>query len=225
MVIRHHIEDSAGFIGDALRSRGAELTTHLFPNEGPLPDPRGADHLIVLGGVPSVNDQGPVRTWIDQEFEWLRQVDGMGIPVLGVCFGAQTLCIALGGKVVAAPYKEIGWTMVESVDSAVVPAGPWLEFHEDQCLPPPQATILARNEVGVQAFSLGRHLAVQFHPEVDGAHLQRWIEGGARQEIMRVGQDPAALLSETIAQEPDARVRADILVDSAINQAKGAGGT
>ena len=35
-VIRHHAEDSPGFIAAAFEARGAEITTHLFPAEGPL---------------------------------------------------------------------------------------------------------------------------------------------------------------------------------------------
>ena len=64
----------------------------------------------------------------------------------------------------------------------MIPAGPWLEFHGDRCLLPAGATVLARNEVAVQAFRIGRHLAVQFHPEVDGPQLKRWLDshGGAR---------------------------------------------
>ena len=32
MVVRHHAEDSPGFIGAAFEARGARVTTHLFPN-------------------------------------------------------------------------------------------------------------------------------------------------------------------------------------------------
>ena len=50
-VVRHHEEDSAGFIGDAFEARGAELTVHMFPSEGPLPAPAGVDHVILLGAT------------------------------------------------------------------------------------------------------------------------------------------------------------------------------
>ena len=77
--------------------------------------------------------------------------------------------------------NEIGWFTVDSADEDAVPAGPWLEFHEDRCLLPAGATVLARNEAAVQAFRIGRHFAVQFHPEVDGPQLKRWLDSmGAR---------------------------------------------
>jgi GMP synthase-like glutamine amidotransferase len=215
-VVRHHAEDSAGFIGEAFEARGAGITTHLFPDEGPLPAIGDADHLVVLGAIDSVYDDGPAHTWIADELAWLRRADKEGVPVFGICFGAQSLCAALGGRVVAAARKEVGWTMIESFDPALIPAGPWLQFHGDRCLPPPRAAVLARNEIGVQAFTAGRHLAVQFHPEVDGAQLRLWMDAGARAEAERAGQDPDAFLAATVAQEPSARARADVLVAAAI---------
>jgi GMP synthase-like glutamine amidotransferase len=220
IVVRHHAEDSAGFIGAAFEAHGAGITTHLFPEEGPLPAPGAADHLVVLGAIPSVYDDGPARGWIGEELAWLREADGAGVPVLGICFGAQSLCAALGGEVVAADREEIGWTVIDSLDPGLLPPGPWLQFHGDRCVPPPRARILARNDVGVQAFSLGRHLAVQFHPEVDGEQLKRWLDSGGREEVTRAGTDPAKFLAETVAQEPAAEGRAGHLVATALRLAR-----
>jgi len=223
IVVRHHAEDSAGFIGAAFEARGASITTHLFPDEGPLPAAGDADHLIVLGAVPSVYDDGPARGWIAEELAWLRRADEAGVPVFGICFGAQSLCAALGGRVTAAARKEVGWTAIDSYDPDLIPAGPWLQFHGDTCLPPPQARVLARNGTGVQAFTAGRHLAVQFHPEVDGVQLRRWLDAGAGERARQAGQDPDAFLAETVMQEPAAAARADLLVAAAILLARGEG--
>ena len=133
LVIRHHDIDSAGFIADAFAARGAGVAVHLFPDDGPLPAVDGLDHVVVLGAVSSVNDPDP---WIAAELAWLRAADQAGVPVLGICFGAQALCAALGGRVEAMERREIGWAMVDSPDHDVIPAGPWLEFHNDRCLPP-----------------------------------------------------------------------------------------
>ncbi len=76
--------------------------------------------------------------------------------------------------------------------------------------------MLARNDVGVQAFMVGRHLAVQFHPEADGDQLRLWLDAGGREEAEQAGTDPDRFLAETVAQEPAARDRADILVASAL---------
>ena len=221
IVIRHHDVDSAGFIGAAFEARGAELAVHLFPDDGPLPAlvPERVDHVVVLGAVSSVNDPD---AWIAEELAWLRRADQAGVPVLGICFGAQALCAALGGRVEAMDRKEIGWTLVDSLDEGLIPAGPWLEFHGDRCLPPPGTTVLARNEVAVQAFRIGRHLAVQFHPEVDGPQLKRWLDAGDDKDAERLGLDPDQFLADTIREEPAARDRADRLVAAALRISEGA---
>jgi GMP synthase-like glutamine amidotransferase len=216
VVIRHHEEDSAGFIGAAFEARGAELSSHLFPADGPLPGPEGLAHIVMLGSTSSVYDDGPARHWIAQDLAWLRRADAAGVPVLGICFGAQLLAAAFGGTVEPAGRDEIGWVTVGSMDPERIPPGPWLEFHHDRCQPPPGARVLARNEVGVQAFELGRHLAVQFHPEVDGEQLKLWLDAGARAEVAGAGLDPDRLLAQTIAEEPAARARAGRLVATAL---------
>jgi GMP synthase-like glutamine amidotransferase len=216
-VVRHHEEDSAGFIGAAFEARGAELSTVLFPKQGALPEPAGLAHIVLLGATCSVYDEGDARAWIDEELAWVRRADEAGVPVLGICFGAQVLAAAFGGTVEHAGRQEIGWVMIDSADPALIPPGPWLEFHHDRCQPPGQATVLASNGLGVQAYRLGRHLAVQFHPEVDSAQFRLWLDAGGRAEIAANGQDPDAMLAETIAQEPAAAARADQLVASALH--------
>ncbi len=222
IVIRHHKEDSAGFIGQAFADRGASVSTYLFPGGGVLPRLEGVDHVVVLGAAPSVNDEGDHAPWIEQEIAWLREVDAAGLPLLGICFGAQAMCVAFGGAVELAQRKEVGWRLVETADEDLVPTGPWLEFHSDRCLPPQEARILATSEIGVQAFSIGRHLAVQFHPEVDGAQLKLWLDAGGRAEVEQAGEDPEEFLAATIREEPAASARADALVATALRMAKSA---
>jgi GMP synthase-like glutamine amidotransferase len=216
VVVRHHEEDSAGFIGEAFEARGAELSVSLIPKDD-LPALDGVDHVVVLGAVWAVYDDSPARAWVADELAWLRQADEAGVPVLGICFGGQALAAALGGRVEAAPRKEIGWRVIDSLDEELVPRGPWLEFHGDRFFPPAQATELARNEVGAQAFSLRQHLGVQFHPEPDGALLARWLDAGGRAEAEQEGTDPDRFLAETYAQEPAARRRAGTLVAAALH--------
>ena len=76
--------------------------------------------------------------------------------------------------------------------------------------------MLARNDVGVQAFRISRHLAVQFHPEVDGPQLKLWLDAGGIQDAEQVGLDPGQFLADTIREEPAARERASRLVAAAL---------
>jgi GMP synthase-like glutamine amidotransferase len=216
VVIKHHEIDDAGFIAAAFAARGAEVSEHLFPADGPLPALDAIDHVIVLGATWSVYDQDAIGHWIGDELAWLRDADDAGVPVLGICFGAQALAAALGGDVRPAPLKEIGWTMIDSLDADLIDAGPWLVFHSDQCVLPPGARLLARNDVCPQAYAVGKHLAVQFHPEVDAAQLERWLEAGGRAEAEAEGQDPAALLARCAQEEPRAAGRADRIVATAL---------
>ena len=95
VVVRHHEEDSAGFIGAAFEARGATLSTLLYPKEGALPDTDGLAHIVMLGSTSSVYDEGEARAWIGEELTWLRRADAAGVPVLGICFGGQLLALSL----------------------------------------------------------------------------------------------------------------------------------
>src|SRR5262249_9185542 len=67
-------------------------------------------------------------------------------------------------------------------DESRLPRGPWLAWHEDVIAIPPLASELATSPSGPQAFCMGRHLGVQFHPEVTPSLVARWVEaaGSAR---------------------------------------------
>jgi len=215
MVVRHHRIDEAGFVADAFAARGAEIGVHQFPRGGDLPPLDGIDHVVVLGAVWSVYEDR-ISDWIGAELDWLRAADQAGIPVLGICFGAQVLTTALGGSVEPAARGEVGWTTVETFAPDLIEPGPWLEFHHDLCVPPDGARLLARNDLCVQAYSLRQHLAVQFHPEVDGAQVARWLDGAGRAEAERSGEDPDELVARSHAEEPRAAARASRLVDAAL---------
>lgn len=230
LVLRHHEEDLPGLVGEAFCARGARVDTHLYPAGGPggsLPDADDYDHLVILGSSFSV--YAP-QTWIGSEIDWLRAVR---VPVFGICFGAQLLAGALGGAVERSPVYEIGWVTVDPVaqmgrelgdasGSVKVGPGPWFQFHGDRCVLPPSARLLARNDVCAQAFTVGRHFGVQFHPELDAGQLERWIEHGGRDDIVKAGKDPDGLVEETRREEPAARRRADELVGAYLSHAAAA---
>ena len=151
VVVRHHEEDSAGFIGAAFEARGARLSTILFPKEGRLPDLDGVAHIVLLGSTCSVYDEGEARAWIDEELAWLRRADAAGVPVLGICFGAQMLAATFGGTVEHAGSQEIGWVMVDTEDPELIAVDLGMELDgevpaEPVCL---DAQVVAREHGGV----------------------------------------------------------------------------
>jgi len=227
LVIRHDHVTAPGLVGDRLVQHGYELTLltvvpeerHHTPNvRFDFPDADGWDLVVSLGAPWSVYDETTVGSWIDGELALLRKAHRLGIPVLGICFGAQALTLALGGAVEAAPRPEIGWVDVDTDDSSLIPPGPWMQWHYDRCLPPPGALETARNTVCTQAFRAGNSLGVQFHPEATWDGVRRWVDLGGAEQCARLGIDPEELVEHSRAMEPVARENAYRLVDTFLDR-------
>lgn len=127
-------EADAGFVGDRLMSHhGARL---FFTSRDELIAGResAGDLLLLLGSERSVCDPGQVAV-VETESDLVTRSLASGIPVLGICYGAQVLAHALGGEVFAAERVEVGWFDVESVDENLCPAVEWTQFHEDGFTP------------------------------------------------------------------------------------------
>ena len=199
-------------LGDRARWHGINLDVRT-PVARNLPATvEGYDAVLSLGASPGVNDPD-VGWWLDAHLELLRDADRRGVAVFGVCFGAQALAVALGGTVGRAAVPEIGWYPVTSSDPDLIESGPWLQWHVDcVAVPPPGALVLAVSPICVQAYAVGPHLAVQFHPEVTIAEVTSWTKGDP-------GGPPSAGTSadEILARFPDesngSRARADRLMD------------
>jgi GMP synthase-like glutamine amidotransferase len=171
LVIQTQADAPAGLLNGWATRRGFELVT-ARADESELPAHDGYAFAVALGSGATATGSGP--EWVQHEIDWLRGADAAGLPVLGICFGAQALAAALGGSVYRLPKPEVGWVSVESRDTDRLPTGPWMAWHEDGFTLPPLAYELASNAFGVQAFCHCRHLAVQFHPEVTEAIVEDW---------------------------------------------------
>lgn len=143
---------------------------------GSLPPVSRRPALVVLGSRESAYDR--MVRWLDAEREFVAASAATGTPVLGLCFGGQLLAQVLGGSVSAAEEMERGWTAVcatrEAGDDAGLFERAWLAWHYDNITPPPGATVLARSDRCVQAFTMGPHLGLQFHPEATGTEIRAW---------------------------------------------------
>ncbi|NNN01337.1 MAG: hypothetical protein HKL86_05860 [Acidimicrobiaceae bacterium] len=212
LVLRHHLEDHPGLIGEAFRSRGFNLDVIMMDHAQEAPELDGYDVLVVLGSKCSVYDPEVVANWFGREIEILEKARSLDLAVLGICFGAQALCVLHGGRVVLADSPEIGWFEIEQLNDSGVATGPWFEYHFDRCELPSSAQVWARSPSAVQAFAIGRHVGVQFHPEVDHLQLKDWFDADD-QDPREFGVDAVALLQETERLTPSARLRAHELVD------------
>ena len=126
---------------------------------------------IVLSGGPAsvIGDDTPRAP--DRVFE-------MGIPVLGICYGEQTMVAQLGGRVENATHREFGRAQLEIVDSCPLFDGVWSAGETDQVWMSHGDRVIALPE-GFRAVGQSesapyaaianedkQFYAVQFHPEV-----------------------------------------------------------
>jgi GMP synthase (glutamine-hydrolysing) len=181
-------ERTIGTVGPALREQGYAVTVGaLVPDSAAVPAAEEIDLLVLLGSAEAAYDD--TVPWLAGELTYLRRVLEIGTPVLGICFGAQLLARALGGTVGRAVHPERGFVALDSDDPEVLPSGTWVEFHYDAFTLPPGATPLARSDVGVQAFTHGPHLGVQFHPEITPEVFASWRSGWGAQTDARVAAE------------------------------------
>lgn len=219
LVVANVTDADAGYVGERLEQRGFELrTVHRESGEVPA-EAGGAAVVVLLGSEWSVHAPADAAT-LDLECRLVRSAQGTGVPVLGLCYGAQVVAHAFGGSVSPASSPEIGFVPVDSEDEHLVPTGPWPQFHVDVLAPPADARVLARNACGVQAFLLPGVLAVQFHPEVRPATLDDWARRFP-DIVAAGGLDRATLVGQARAREPSARAAAYALVDAFLDRVPG----
>jgi len=211
LVLKPQELSRTGHVGRALRQRAAEVIEHVLSDDGPPPVLDGFDAIVVTGAPWSV-DGDEVRPWIDGLLERLRQAVATGVPVLGICFGAQAFAEANGGWVARARDTEVGLHEVETDVPDLLPRGPWFMWHGDTFGPPDGATVIARTRAGPQAYTLGPHLLVQFHPEATPGMVEAWLAYDDA-DFHRAGVDPDETVRAMRASEQGARTRAEALVD------------
>ncbi|MCF8468134.1 MAG: glutamine-hydrolyzing GMP synthase, partial [Sneathiella sp.] len=130
-------------------------------------DPAG----IILSG-------GPASVIGDETPRAPDAVFGMGVPVLGICYGQQTMVNQLGGKVEAPDHREFGRAEIDVVAECDLFNGVWEAGSRDQVWMSHGDHVVAIPEgFSVVATSSGAPFAgiandekkfygVQFHPEV-----------------------------------------------------------
>jgi GMP synthase (glutamine-hydrolysing) len=112
---------------------------------------------------------------------------GAGVPVLGICYGAQLLTQQLGGEVARTGTGEYGRTVLRRQSSSGAPSAlmagwpehstVWMSHGDSMVGPPPGFVVTAATDgVPVAAVEDGerRVYGVQFHPEV--VHTERGQE-------------------------------------------------
>jgi GMP synthase-like glutamine amidotransferase len=211
LVIQHEQPTPPGLIEPWLRERGAEVEILRIDEEDPHDlNPRDYGLIVSLGSEFAAYEDS--IAWISHESDLLRAATEADVPILGVCFGGQLLARTLGGEVFRSDQGEIGWLPVETNDPELVSDGPWFQWHFDTFTTPPGAQVLAETSVGPQAYTIGRSLGVQFHPEVTPEIMDAWVRA-YRHELDEHGVDPDRLLVETHERRESARATSLNLLD------------
>ncbi|MGD9834211.1 MAG: type 1 glutamine amidotransferase [Piscinibacter sp.] len=180
LVLQHMDTDGPGYLATWLREQGRPFAVFNSAAGQDFPaSMNGFGALAVLGGEMSVNDELPS---LRRAEALIRQSMARDLPVIGHCLGGQLMATALGARVAESPAPEIGWQ--RAAVHAHAQAREWFgevdavtvfHWHYEAFDLPREAVSLAGSAACPhQAFAIGRHLAMQFHVEVDEGKLALW---------------------------------------------------
>lgn len=206
-VLQHVPFEGIGSIASWLNAREAAISYTRFFEDPALPNPDSLDLVIAMGGPMSVNDESALP-WLRPEKQFIREAVEGGVPVLGVCLGAQLIASAMGARIYPNRQKEIGWFPIEAA-----PGGSSHTFRfPDKCTVfhwhgetfdlPSGAMLLAKSAACEnQAFQIGKHvIGLQFHLETT-AESARAIVSNCRDELT---QAPYIQTESDLRSVPDA---------------------
>jgi GMP synthase-like glutamine amidotransferase len=216
LVIQHEESVPGGLLDAWLERREADRDAYRIDIDRRQVNPADYGMIVSLGSeFAAFDDSIP---WLEKETQLLLHATRTGVPVLGICFGGQLLARVLGGTAFRSENAEIGWLPIRSQDRSLIADGPWFQWHYDAFTAPPDARQVADNGAGPQAYTFGRSLGVQFHPEVTPEIVGEWVKS-SRPELARRGVDPDLLLEETYARAETSRALAYGLFDAFLERA------
>jgi GMP synthase-like glutamine amidotransferase len=183
-IFRHARTEGPGYLGTFLDERKIPWQLIAIDTGDALPSSASAySALVFMGGPMSVNDDLP---WIPPVLALIRDAVKRDIPLLGHCLGGQLISKALGATVSRTPAKEIGWGEVQVSDNNITRS--WFgavrsfaAFHwhgETFTLPQGATHLLSSAHCANQAYSIGKHLALQCHVEMTEEMIAAWCTVG-----------------------------------------------
>ena len=184
----------------ARRVREAHVYCELHPWDMSETDIRAFNPAgIILSG-------GPNSVYEEETPQAPQAVFDLGVPVLGICYGMQTMAAQLGGKVESGRVREFGYAEIRAHGHSKLFDGiqdktntqghglldVWMSHGDKVAELPPGFAVIAANDatpIAAMADESRRYYAVQFHPEVTHTPQGKAILARFVHDICGCGQD------------------------------------
>ncbi len=179
------------------------------------------DAIAAYGAKGIILSGGPESTTLADAPRAPAVVFEAGVPVLGICYGMQTMAAQLGGTTEAADAREFGHARVDVVAPDALLAGlsdhspaqaldVWMSHGDHVASAPPGFVVTARTDripVAAMADESRRLYGVQFHPEV--THTKQGTTLLRRFVVDLCGCD-TRWTADNIIEDQVARIRAQV---------------
>lgn len=166
-------------------------------SKGKFPVPREY-HGIIIGGSLESPIKGKEKPWMKKTYEFIKEIIGQKVPLLGVCGGHQFIARALGEKVIYNPKgREFGTLLITLTKKGIkdplfkkIPKK-FIAQVSHQCIidkiNPRWKLLASSNLCKTQAVAINaRTRIVQFHPELSVSHM-RAIAGPRKENFIKQG--------------------------------------
>jgi len=165
-------------------------------------------YALVLSG-------GPASVYSDDAPRVDPALFELGVPTLGICYGAQLMALELGGRVDRTGVSEFGRTSMEVTESQLLADTPpeqtvWMSHRDTVVAAPEGARIVASSPATpVAAFEAPERglYGVQFHPEV--VHTPHGMDV-LKNFLYRAAEAPPSWTPAAVIEEQVARIRAQV---------------
>ena len=161
----------------ARRVREAQVYCEIHPND--VSD----DFIRAFGPKAIILSGSHASTYEDHELRAPQAVWDLGVPVLGICYGMQTMAVQLGGKVEWSDHREFGYAevrahghtkLLDGIQDFATPEGHgmlkvWMSHGDKVTALPPGFQLMASTPscpIAGMANEDKGYYAFQFHPEV-----------------------------------------------------------
>ena len=205
----------------ARRVREANIYSEIHPFDMSSDDIQAFNpKAIILSG-------GPESVTIESDINAPEIVFQMDVPVLGICYGMQTMAAQLGGKVESSPVREFGYarvrarghtTLLKDIQDDTNDEGHglldvWMSHGDKVAELPEGFKVMASTDntpIAGMADEERHFYGVQFHPEVThtkqgGAILQRFLHeiSGCQSlwNIDNIAEDAIHTIREKVGQD------------------------